>query len=180
MPRQMHICQGFLGFYADFKSIIKNNAPMATPKGKFPPEIKAKAEILYVLERKEEGEVCTILSISPATFRRWKAQGKWSEKRGMEVLESPYMVKRLHAQISAVLKKAEDDGRTLTASEMDGIYKVRKLIEALDKNAIFASHAIRTIDMFNAYLAIHAPNLRDGLTVHLLEFINQLTQDYTR
>lgn len=148
--------------------------------GKFPPEIKAKAEVLYVLERKEEAEVCQILNISPATFKRWKGRGRWSEKRGMEVLEAPYMVKRLHAQISGVLKRAEDEGRTLTASEMDGIYKIRKMIDTLDKNAIFASHAIRTIDMFNAYLAIHAADLRDVLAIHLLAFINQLTEEYTR
>lgn len=144
------------------------------------PETKASAEMLYVIERKAREAVCELLGISRTTFDRWKKAGAWDEKRGLEVLSIPYLVRALRLDMQRTTDAAAKEGRPLTAGERDGLYKNHLMIEKLDKGALFASHGIQIMDLFAAYLAQHAPELRQAAIPHIVGFTEKLTRDHVK
>lgn len=143
-----------------------------------PPETRASAEFLYVIERKDKSQVCELLGISGSTFDRWKKDGKWDDKRALEVLSVPLTVRMMQRDIERTYRKADEEDRPLTSGERDGVYKTIKQIQALDKGALFASHTIQAMDLFGAFLAEAAPDLKEQLTPLMVEFVQKVTVNY--
>lgn len=146
----------------------------------YPPEVRASAELLFVIERRTPDAVCELTGISRSTFDRWRKEGKWDEKRGLEVIAVPYLVRELLKDMQRTVQQARDEDRPLTAGERDGLYKTQKMIQQLDKGALFASHALQALDLFRAFLQDAAPDLYDDVVPHLGTFAERVARNYAQ
>lgn len=144
----------------------------------YPPEIRYTAEMLYVIERRTKPQVVEMTGISASTFDRWRRDGNWDEKRGLEVISIPYLVKEMKEDIARTYARARREDRPLTPGERDGVHKTVLNMQKLDKGALFASHGIQIMDLFSAFLAEQADELRESLVPFMVEFTQKLAKQY--
>lgn len=145
---------------------------MASPHSK---EVIAAAELMYIIERRTRAEVMESIGISSSTFNRWRRKYGWDDKRADLVVSIPEIVAHMKADILRTYKLAEADERPLTTSERDGVTKTMKQMQSLDKNALFTTHAIHTLDLFATYAKEHAPEVATPQFVELVvEFSRKL------
>lgn len=141
-----------------------------------PPETRAAAELLYVIERRSSDEVCERLGIHETTLRRWRAKYGWDDRRAEAVVSIPQIVREMKDDIARTYALARKEERPLTPGERDGVFKTVTKMQQLDKGALFAQHGIQVMDLLSAYLAEHAPDLRSALVPHIVAFTARLAQ----
>ncbi|MEL7168190.1 MAG: hypothetical protein AAGN64_02445 [Bacteroidota bacterium] len=148
---------------------------MASPYG---PDVRAAAELMYVIERQPKSAIISSLGMHKSTLNTWIKDGKWDEKRALEILSIPYLVREMMADIKRTYELARSEDRPLTPGERDGVQKTVKSINSLDKGALFASHAIAVMGMFQEFLAGAAPELREQLVPYVVEFTQKVASQY--
>lgn len=123
------------------------------------PSVIKRAELLYVIERRPRSEVMEMTGMPSSTFNRYRKKYKWDERRTDTIVSIPEIVTHMKADILRTYKLAETENRPLTTSERDGVTKTMKQMQSLDKNALFTTHAIHTLDLFSNWVKEYAPDL---------------------
>ena len=140
----------------------------------YPDAVRFRCEMLYCLERKTLKEIAAITEPSESTLRRWKEEHGWEEKVKKRALSGPMLAQSVMEQINTIIQEANNQGRMLTPKETDQVAKLQKIASRHDKEARFTSHAIETMDRFNAWLAEEYPDLREQATTPIMEFTTHL------
>jgi hypothetical protein len=123
------------------------------------PSVIKRAELLYVIERRPRSEVMEMTGMASSTFNRYRKKHKWDERRSDTIVSIPEIVAHMKADVLRTYKLAESEERPLTTSERDGVTKTMKQMQSLDKNALFTTHAIHTLDLFSNWVKEYAPEL---------------------
>lgn len=142
----------------------------------YPDAVRFRCEMLYCLERKDLKEIAAITDPSESTLRRWKDEHGWEEKVKKRTLSGPMLAQQVMEQINMIIQQANDEGRMLNTKETDRVAKLQKIASRHDKEARFVSHAIETMDRFNAWLAEQYPDLRERVTTPIMEFTTHLAE----
>lgn len=148
--------------------------PVPKTRAQHPPETKAAAEMLYVIERKSRQDVVERTGVSGSTFDRWRRKGRWDERRADQIISIPQLVEDMKADIRRTYDLGKKEERPLTSGERDGIFKTISKMQQLDKGSLFAQHGIQVMDLFSAYLKEKAPALQPPLVPHMVAFANRL------
>lgn len=131
-------------------------------------------EFRYVIKDQSPEAIHDATGIAASTVRRWAKLYRWDEAKLLRRTSGRSIAARLRANIDSIIAASEEAQRVLTPAEWDGIYKGWKVIEAMDKNAAFASNALEVLDELNTYLAEHAPHLSEQVAEHLAAFAREL------
>ena len=140
----------------------------------YPDAVRFRCEMLYCLERKTLKEIDAITEPSLSTLRRWKEEYNWDDKVKKRALSGPMLAQAVMEQINTIIQNANEEGRMLNPKETDQVAKLQKIASRHDKEARFTSHAIETMDPFNARLAENYPDLREQVTTPIMEFTTHL------
>jgi hypothetical protein len=115
------------------------------------------ARTLYLLSEKTQKEICLVVGWTEKTFIEQKRKGKWDELKDNRSLTKQQIVTILHSQTLKIIEVAKDEGRVLTAKEIDSIAKLASSIDKLEKKATIETY-IEVFEEYNKWLMGVQPN----------------------
>lgn len=139
-------------------------------------EVRGECELLYCVHGKDIPQIAEKTGVSESTLRRWRAKQSWDEKVVARVISGPMIAQQLKQQVYKIVQQANNDGRLIDSKEADRISKMRKMINDLDGDAVFVSHAMEAMDQFNSWLDEEAPELRQKIAPLMMEFTRELVK----
>lgn len=137
-------------------------------------EVRAQAELLYILQRKTPAEIATLLGVSAASVRRWREDEGWDSKVVARAMSGPLLAQECLQQINLLIEAAKQERRALTPEEVNRISQLQKVADRNDGTARFKAHAIDTMDRFLAFASEHAPDLHAHLVPVGMAFIRRV------
>lgn len=139
--------------------------------------IKEQAKTFLVMLNMKPEEISAILEPSATTIHRWAEEEDWY--RLQELRNGSTLKLGLEAinQINMIMAKAREDGRTMTAKEVDQCAKLRKLMEGLNRELGYVSNAIETMGKFMEYVREKDEEIFKQLTELSMDFTNKLYKE---
>jgi len=139
--------------------------------------IKEQAKTYLVMLNMKPEEISAILAPSATTIHRWADDEGWY--RLQELRNGSTLKLGLEAvnQINLIMMQAREDGRTMTAKEVDQCAKLRKLMEGLNRELGYVSNAIEVMGSFMEYVREKDEELFKVLTEHSMQFTNKLYRE---
>ncbi|HRH66230.1 MAG TPA: hypothetical protein PLU53_08035 [Bacteroidia bacterium] len=115
------------------------------------------ARTLYLMTEKTQKEISEVVGWSEKTFTEQKQKGKWNELRDTKSLTKQQIISMLHTQTLKLVEAAKDEGRLLTAKEVDSIAKLAASIDKLEKKVTIETY-IEVFEEYNKWLMVKDMN----------------------
>lgn len=124
------------------------------------------------------GETARTLGVHPNTVSKWIRDNdrEWEKLRDLRGASTLSIEMHALAQINKTYIMAEEQGRSLTAAEVDMIAKQRKLIETMNRDMAAASNGIEAVARFVEHLQRTNPVGADAVREDAYEFCNALAR----
>ena len=144
---------------------------------KYPNHVKEQAKTYIVMLNMTPEEISEILEPSANTIDRWAKDEGWY--RLQELRNGSTLKVGLEAlwQINLIMKEARDEGRAMSAKEVDQCAKLRKLMEGLNRELGYLSNAIEAIGRFMEFVRERDEEKFKMLTELSMEFTNKMYKD---
>lgn len=128
------------------------------------------ARTLYLMTEKTQKEISEVVGWSEKTFTEQKQKGKWNELRDTKSLTKQQIISMLHTQTLKLVEAAKDEGRLLTAKEVDSIAKLAASIDKLEKKVTLETY-IEVFEEYNKWLMVKDMNFAQANNHHQDLFI---------
>lgn len=115
------------------------------------------ARTLYLMTEKTQKEISEVVGWSEKTFTEQKQKGKWNELRDTKSLTKQQIISMLHTQTLKLVEASKDEGRLLTAKEVDSIAKLTASIDKLEKKVTLETY-IEVFEEYNKWLMVKDMN----------------------
>lgn len=139
--------------------------------------IKEQAKTYLVMLNMKPEEISAILEPSATTISRWADDEGWYRLQELRNGSTLKLGLEAISQINLIMMAAREDGRTMTAKEVDQCAKLRKLMEGLNRELGYVSNAIEVMGKFMEYVRERDEELFRKLTEHSMEFTNRLYKE---
>lgn len=136
--------------------------------------IKQQAWTYYVMLGMSFEEISALIEPSARTIKGWAEEADWDKQRVVRTSSPNRIALDAAWMVGMIYKKAREENRILTASEIDQVSKHNKLIERLDKNFAFVSSVIEGQGMFMQFVREKDEVLFQKLIPLNLEFTQAL------
>lgn len=147
---------------------------------KVDPAIKAQAKNMFVMQGETYGNIGKHLGVHHSTVAKWAKTEDWEGLRSLKNASSLSIELQAVKQINMIFHRAEKEDRPLNSGEMDGIAKLRKMIESLNRDMGFVTNGIEAIGLFLNYLKMEDADLFSQISEHAVGFTSEFAKQYTR
>ena len=118
---------------------------------------------LYLNTDKSQNEICTIISVTPKTFSKWKIDGDWELLKQAQTITSKNIIFNLY-------KKAHDESLK-DDMNADKMIKIATSIEKLSDRKVTIAQIINVFQEFTTYAFNKDADLAKQINVMQKEFV---------
>lgn len=118
---------------------------------------------LYLNTDKSQNEICTIISVTPKTFSKWKNDGDWELLKQAQTITSKNIIFNLY-------KKAHDESLK-DDMNADKMIKIATSIEKLSDRKVTIAQIINVFQEFTTYAFNKDADLAKQINVMQKEFV---------